>query len=324
MQKFFFYATSMTFAIISGIAESYLYHAYLPNMWFSWPEAIARSTITQVAIIFFGIAVVVIYEKSGGGFVGFLATIPVNIGILLFSLVAFWFTRESALMFADSSQLVLAQSSPIDIFGIHLDGKEIDPDLIASLPFFQVFMTWLAPFIVADRKEETIEELKTREEKKLLRREYAMKRLASNMKGGADALRQGFQAIASQKNDAAAQDDDDIGSESGDVDSEDTNKGSTANSEDHEQQNDTPANTDDLSPDRRIDFVQSSDVVNYCKRVLHREISLADALAIVRDTGNNRRDRTRIGHPYIAPKLKAYNEARRRFPAIPIQEVEQV
>lgn len=167
-RKIFFYAAEITFAVIGGIGESYIYYAYLPPGPWRVAEAIARAVITQIAIVLFGVAAVEAVHASRGFWRKFFAAMPANIATLVASLVAFWFMRDAAIIFRDTAFLAPAEQTTFTLpNGYTLQGQTIDIYLIAALPFFQVGLNWLAPIIVQDRAPETAEERAIRQQREL-------------------------------------------------------------------------------------------------------------------------------------------------------------
>lgn len=152
VRKWMFYAAEIIFAVIAGTGEASIYYAYTaPGPW-RWPEALARAFVTQVAIIFFGIAAVQATESVRKFWQKFLAALPANVATGVFSLVAFWFIRDAAIVFRDGSVLGPAENVTYVLpNGYALTGQTIDVYLIASLPLFQVGLNWLSPLITREK-----------------------------------------------------------------------------------------------------------------------------------------------------------------------------
>ncbi len=167
----FFYAAEAIFAIIAGLGEAAIYYAYLPPSLMRWPEAIARATITQLAIILFGVAAVEAAKRARTLAGKIVATMPANLATGVFSLVAFWFLRDAAIIYRDGSTLAPAEAFsftlPIGPNGLVLTGQEIDIYLVAALPLFQVMLNWLAPIIVQDAVVESEDARHEREAREL-------------------------------------------------------------------------------------------------------------------------------------------------------------
>lgn len=295
--KWFFYIVEVTFAIISGISESYIYAAYLPDGGLAWPEALARATITQVAIVLFGVAAVNAYQAARGGFRGFLAALPANVLTLIFASVAVWFTRESALMFEHKAALSVAQNQAVSFQGVTLDGHAIDPLLIAALPLFQVALNWLAPLIVTSVVTETEEERAARFAREEQEAEHKRKMRTAGIAGLAGAFKAGVDGVRGQKEEVEA-------------------PAFAAVSQEESPAESTTLVASEPAPLSLKIRGKWWDAPSFKQFVFFAYgIGISDdtALKIVREIGNDQRASERVGRPFIAGMVKLKNEAKRLY-----------
>lgn len=193
-RRFFFYAVEVTFAVIAGTGESFMYAAYLPAGPERWPEAIARATITQIIIILFGVAAIEAWRmRSAAGRIFFtLAIWGVTMGA---GLVTFWFLWEAAQVFRDTAMLAPLEHARIALpNGAVIPNWMIDVSLIAALPFFQTVLNILAPIITADHAAETLEQQHDRQQRELAQARFAAEKAALKAQGWGAAIGGGLRA----------------------------------------------------------------------------------------------------------------------------------
>lgn len=204
----FFYGVEIVYAIIIGLSEAYIYQLYQPQGLMSLVEAGARATITQIVLILFAVATIEIAKAAGGGMKSFMAVAGLNLILLPFSFVAFWFMREAAILFAHTGALAPLASYPLQLpFGITLRSSDIDVNLIASVTFFQVALTWIAPLIVRKQVPETAEERKARQDAEFEEANHK-KRMAGVKAGGLGrSLKANWSAITAKSEEEIQQED---------------------------------------------------------------------------------------------------------------------
>jgi hypothetical protein len=194
-RRIFFYVVEITFAIIAGTGESFMYAAYLPEGPERWPEAIARATITQVIIILFGVAAIESWGmRNAWARIFFtLAIWGVTIGA---GIVTFWFLWEAAQVFRDTAMLAPLKNATIDLpNGWTIPNWMIDVALIAALPFFQTVLNILAPIITADHATETLEHQQERQARELAQARFNAEKAALQAQGFGAMLGGGFRAL---------------------------------------------------------------------------------------------------------------------------------
>ena len=194
-RRYFFYAVEVTFAIIAGTAESWMYAAYLEPGPLRWPEAIARATITQIIIILFGVAAIEAWRMRNGAARVFFTLVIWAVTIGAGSLT-FWFLWEAAQVFRDTVMLAPLQHATIGLpNGATIPNWMIDVTLIAALPFFQTVLNILAPIITADHAPETLEEQRERQQRELADARHKAEKRAMQAQGVGAMLGGGFRAV---------------------------------------------------------------------------------------------------------------------------------
>jgi hypothetical protein len=186
--KIIFWGAEIAFALISGISEALIYQAYSQGGFWGDAEAFVRAAGMQLMIMMFGYAAVQASRHGRRGLV-----ILANMLAFAFSFISFWLIRESALAEAHFGFLQSAYNNPLTVpspwGNIVLDGRVIDPLLIACLPFLQTALNWFAPVITQDLKPEyveTIEEMQQRQQRELIQMEFAQKKRELGARGVAN------------------------------------------------------------------------------------------------------------------------------------------
>jgi hypothetical protein len=168
----YFWLVEGAFALIGGANEMWVYWAFTPPSQFSWPEAFMRAFVTQFAIVGFGMAGVKSYQLAGGGLRGIVAALPANAFALFFAFVTFWLMRISAVAFRNGDVLGNADSLSLWLpFVGDVDGKTVTLTIIAGVPFFQWALGVFGPIIVAEKRQMSAEEIKTKGEADLAQAE---------------------------------------------------------------------------------------------------------------------------------------------------------
>ena len=197
-RRYFFYAVEVTFAIIAGTAESWMYAAYLEPGPLRWPEAIARATITQIIIILFGVAAIEAWRMRNGAARVFFTLVIWAVTIGAGSLT-FWFLWEAAQVFRDTVMLAPLQHATISLpTGATIPNWMIDVTLIAALPFFQTVLNILAPIITADHAPETLEQQRERQQREEAQAAHKARMTALKAQGIGAAIGGGFKAAKAQ------------------------------------------------------------------------------------------------------------------------------
>lgn len=300
-RKLFFYAAELVFAIISGNAESSIYQAYLPPGSISQGESNARAIITQVAIVLFSVAFVEAAQMRGKGRFAALAFI----GLLnaAFSLQAFWFIREAALINEHAAYLQPAWDHPLNLFGALLSGSDVDPFMVASMPFFQVALSWVGPLIVREKNEETPEQQTARQQRELNEMKYKQEKRIIQAKG----IRATFKAATQEETPE-------------DISEQDPNKDETNSAGDAVETLDKPITKPTGMPRGMIgkDGLQA-----WAKREHGRELTDDEANGLLKDAKGSTRWEAAQGRPYIASAASAKALAKKRYPLQVIRLVDE-
>lgn len=182
---FYFWFVEITFAIIGGTTEMWVYRQYMPPGQFSDVEAFARALVTQLAIVGFGAAGIKAMS-SINGWGKWPMTVLAFAFALGFAFVTFDLMLVSAFAFRDSAALGIADEWPIPTPWGTIPGQQVTLFIIAGVPFFQWAMSVFGPVITKDRKPLTAEEIEQRGKAELAQIELnARKRLAQAKSLGA-------------------------------------------------------------------------------------------------------------------------------------------
>lgn len=156
----FFWGAEMSYAVIGGAFEAYVYYAFTPRDApdvISVSEALVRAVITQVMILLLGVAGVEIIRAPWHWFFKVWTFLFVQGVATLFAVVAFDLMRVAAIAFQRPELLGGAQDQ--GNLTLPFIGTITTIDLIAGLPFYQVAVNWVAHIVTKDRAEPTVEEL---------------------------------------------------------------------------------------------------------------------------------------------------------------------
>ena len=270
----FFYLQTVVFAVIIGYSESYVYLAYSETSGLARGLAVGRAVLSQTAIVLMAVAAIKISEHLGGGVRGFLATVPVYVLIAYCALPAAWFMREAAIQFHQTGMLSRAQSDPILLPGVALYGAGIDPTIIASLPFYQVALAFLGPYITRNRTPETEQERNERQRREQAEAEHAQ-RMALLRAKGRRARVAAYLSTAQEPEIAATEEEAPPSAES----------------------TITPLRT---APSVRAKHWTYQHLMQYAAAVYQHEMDAEDARRAVQFIGRGKRDQRQKGAPYIA------------------------
>jgi hypothetical protein len=186
----FFWFTSMTFAIIGGGMEAYVYFAFTDRNLWNWvgiAEALARAIGTQLVIMTLTLAGVKLWQSGAHPFwktVLFIFFQVIAFGAATHGFVLVWvaavaFRRDDLLGTADQGNIEIPFLGTFPLATLVLV-------LIALLPYYEGILSLIGPIVTKERRAlspEEIEEMDRREQAMARLNATRQKNLASSMVG---------------------------------------------------------------------------------------------------------------------------------------------
>jgi hypothetical protein len=200
----FFWFTSMTFAIIGGGMEAYVYFAFTDKNLWNWvgiAEAAARAIGTQLVIMTLTLAGVKLWQSGAHvvwkvllfAFFQVIAFGAATHGFVLVWVAAVAFRRDDLLGTADQGSIEIPLVGTFPLATLVLV-------LIAALPYYETILSLIGPIVTKERRAlspQEIREMREREaemRKLNAERQQGMAETALNVRTGVVALFTGKKA----------------------------------------------------------------------------------------------------------------------------------
>jgi hypothetical protein len=184
----FFWFVEITFAVIGGTTEMWVYQQFMAGGQLSAMEAFARALVTQLAIVGFGAAGIKAIQTIGG-WKGLLVAMLAHLFALFFAFVTFDLMLVSAITFRNREALGQSDAWAIPTPWGMIEGQYVTLLIIAGVPFFQWAMAVFGPVITQERKQLSAEEIRLKGEADLAQVRVNAQLMAARLGGVVEAGR---------------------------------------------------------------------------------------------------------------------------------------